>query len=180
MFSSSGARPCRAAISTISAAQDASRMPGVARGIGRESGADTKVLRVEHVRAHDLDLDGLVVNRRCADQPLTQPPAAARHQRQAHPAVALDRGGRGGHVAETRSARLGCDELQAVSQAVRARQGPYADELQALGRREAGALRQRAADEIIELLRSEEHTAELQAQSNLVCRLLLGKKNNTA
>src|SRR2546427_9257353 len=27
--------------------------------------------------------------------------------------------------------------------------------------------------------RSEEHTAELQSQSNLVCRLLLEKKNNT-
>src|SRR2546430_5919753 len=28
--------------------------------------------------------------------------------------------------------------------------------------------------------RSEEHTSELQSQSNLVCRLLLGKKKNTA
>src|SRR2546430_15261535 len=30
----------------------------------------------------------------------------------------------------------------------------------------------------IEHLRSEEHTSELQSQSNLVCRLLLEKKNN--
>src|SRR2546427_1560007 len=30
--------------------------------------------------------------------------------------------------------------------------------------------------ECIELLRSEEHTSELQSQSNLVCRLLLEKK----
>src|SRR2546430_12493565 len=30
------------------------------------------------------------------------------------------------------------------------------------------------------LLRSEEHTSELQSQSNLVCRLLLEKKNKTA
>src|SRR2546430_4205151 len=29
------------------------------------------------------------------------------------------------------------------------------------------------------LLRSEEHTSELQSQSNLVCRLLLEKKKNT-
>src|SRR3989475_2968290 len=29
------------------------------------------------------------------------------------------------------------------------------------------------------VLRSEEHTSELQSQSNLVCRLLLGKKKNT-
>src|SRR2546430_13704078 len=28
--------------------------------------------------------------------------------------------------------------------------------------------------------RSEEHTSELQSQSNLVCRLLLGKKKNSA
>src|SRR2546430_4109374 len=30
------------------------------------------------------------------------------------------------------------------------------------------------------LARSEEHTSELQSQSNLVCRLLLEKKNDTA
>src|SRR2546430_9738481 len=30
----------------------------------------------------------------------------------------------------------------------------------------------------LEQLRSEEHTSELQSQSNLVCRLLLEKKNN--
>src|SRR2546430_12687689 len=31
----------------------------------------------------------------------------------------------------------------------------------------------------VEMQRSEEHTSELQSQSNLVCRLLLGKKKNT-
>src|SRR2546430_9061769 len=31
----------------------------------------------------------------------------------------------------------------------------------------------------LKALRSEEHTSELQSQSNLVCRLLLEKKNNT-
>src|SRR2546427_3012157 len=36
------------------------------------------------------------------------------------------------------------------------------------------ALRQRLFD-----IRSEEHTSELQSQSNLVCRLLLEKKKNT-
>src|SRR2546430_6101232 len=30
------------------------------------------------------------------------------------------------------------------------------------------------------IIRSEEHTSELQSQSNLVCRLLLEKKKNTA
>src|SRR2546430_9439445 len=38
------------------------------------------------------------------------------------------------------------------------------------------ALRQWTS-EPIELVRSEEHTSELQSQSNLVCRLLLEKKN---
>src|SRR2546430_13298448 len=42
-------------------------------------------------------------------------------------------------------------------------------------------LRQRAgiAEFEEEASRSEEHTSELQSQSNLVCRLLLEKKNNT-
>src|SRR2546430_10172623 len=35
------------------------------------------------------------------------------------------------------------------------------------------------AKAVILLDRSEEHTSELQSQSNLVCRLLLEKKNNT-
>src|SRR2546430_12093953 len=39
----------------------------------------------------------------------------------------------------------------------------------------AGGLRQRA----IARVRSEEHTSELQSQSNLVCRLLLEKKKKT-
>src|SRR2546430_13683975 len=32
--------------------------------------------------------------------------------------------------------------------------------------------------EVVEVLRSEEHTSELQSQSNLVCRLLLEKKKH--
>src|SRR5438270_9416619 len=36
----------------------------------------------------------------------------------------------------------------------------------------------RLAGELGEVLRSEEHTSELQSQSNLVCRLLLEKKKN--
>src|SRR2546427_5838112 len=34
-------------------------------------------------------------------------------------------------------------------------------------------------DEFVGTIRSEEHTSELQSQSNLVCRLLLEKKKNT-
>src|SRR5256886_7048874 len=41
------------------------------------------------------------------------------------------------------------------------------------GRRGAGASGHRSADRVV---RSEEHTSELQSQSNLVCRLLLEKK----
>src|SRR5438270_11893027 len=38
--------------------------------------------------------------------------------------------------------------------------------------------RQQALTTLAEQPRSEEHTSELQSQSNLVCRLLLEKKNN--
>src|SRR2546430_16752828 len=38
--------------------------------------------------------------------------------------------------------------------------------------------RQRSARGLIQQGRSEEHTSELQSQSNLVCRLLLEKKKN--
>src|SRR3989475_8386058 len=40
------------------------------------------------------------------------------------------------------------------------------------------ALNARAREEALFVVRSEEHTSELQSQSNLVCRLLLEKKKN--
>src|SRR5437016_11403792 len=40
-------------------------------------------------------------------------------------------------------------------------------------------LRERDADRARKLHRSEEHTSELQSLTNLVCRLLLEKKNDT-
>src|SRR2546427_2592961 len=43
---------------------------------------------------------------------------------------------------------------------------------------EGGAL-ELTEGEIVKALRSEEHTSELQSQSNLVCRLLLEKKKKT-
>src|SRR2546430_15861819 len=46
------------------------------------------------------------------------------------------------------------------------------------GLRDAGA-RPRDAGELADQARSEEHTSELQSQSNLVCRLLLEKKNRS-
>src|SRR2546430_2867528 len=41
-----------------------------------------------------------------------------------------------------------------------------------------GKRRRRARSSIMSCMRSEEHTSELQSQSNLVCRLLLEKKYN--
>src|SRR2546430_3342697 len=46
-------------------------------------------------------------------------------------------------------------------------------------REEPGALRPKADLDRRQRLRSEEHTSELQSQSNLVCRLLLEKKKQT-
>src|SRR5205085_10825043 len=43
--------------------------------------------------------------------------------------------------------------------------------------RPAWERRMEIRDDLVERLRSEEHTSELQSQSNLVCRLLLEKKN---
>src|SRR2546430_11381938 len=40
-------------------------------------------------------------------------------------------------------------------------------------------LQARRGTALLQLLRSEEHTSELQSQSNLVCRLLLEKKKKT-
>src|SRR2546430_13684530 len=44
------------------------------------------------------------------------------------------------------------------------------------GRRPRWQLDAEAAHQRVEVVRSEEHTSELQSQSNLVCRLLLEKK----
>src|SRR5688572_32526996 len=43
-----------------------------------------------------------------------------------------------------------------------------------------GTSTEEAVDRLRSRLRSEEHTSELQSQSNLVCRLLLEKKKNNA
>src|SRR2546430_9806917 len=45
-----------------------------------------------------------------------------------------------------------------------------------LGQHEAAGARERIEARLREAVRSEEHTSELQSQSNLVCRLLLEKK----
>src|SRR5688572_31191362 len=43
---------------------------------------------------------------------------------------------------------------------------------------ETDAAELQPVDELLQVDRSEEHTSELQSQSNLVCRLLLEKKKN--
>src|SRR5690606_40021725 len=48
------------------------------------------------------------------------------------------------------------------------------DEIHRTLRRDASS---QAADAVLELVRSEEHTSELQSRENLVCRLLVAKKN---
>src|SRR2546430_12999142 len=67
-------------------------------------------------------------------------------------------------LAQRREAGSGLDDL---------RQQPrrHVESLEQVGRPAAGVR--------IEALRSEEHTSELQSQSNLVCRLLLEKKKKT-
>src|SRR5688572_32559093 len=66
--------------------------------------------------------------------------------------------------------RSGCDRLVAVGFGVRAVFPRFAFAAMRLARLGRRACRARFA------LRSEEHTSELQSQSNLVCRLLLEKK----
>src|SRR2546427_3068732 len=59
---------------------------------------------------------------------------------------------------------------------------PYTTLFRSLGSGERGAgsrARKRATVKFDPATRSEEHTSELQSQSNLVCRLLLEKKKKT-
>src|SRR2546427_7884353 len=56
---------------------------------------------------------------------------------------------------------------------------PYTTLFRSLGRRTVAPLRDHATQDVAlgeDADRSEEHTSELQSQSNLVCRLLLEKK----
>src|SRR5256886_16467407 len=64
--------------------------------------------------------------------------------------------------------------LQAQQQALKAKQ----DKLQKDGATMTDEQRTRAVAQLLLGARSEEHTSELQSQSNLVCRLLLEKKKN--
>src|SRR2546430_14282897 len=64
--------------------------------------------------------------------------------------------------------------------------GPRVEEIEAelaalseLREKPAGTIRITAHEHALDTVRSEEHTSELQSQSNLVCRLLLEKKKHT-
>src|SRR5437588_9995486 len=120
MPESSLARARNAASSTISTAQAASSTPGTSLAAPRASRADTQVLRIEHVGARDFELGALAVHGRESGETPSDAPPAAGHEGESHPAPELDRGGRCGHVAETRGAALGGEALQAVAQRDRA------------------------------------------------------------
>src|SRR2546430_9039795 len=66
-----------------------------------------------------------------------------------------------------RSHRLGCADRVAASSG---------QDLAQAGSRHLGGAHRTAALHVFQGDRSEEHTSELQSQSNLVCRLLLEKK----
>src|SRR5256885_12058251 len=78
------------------------------------------------------------------------------------------------------------DQLTAVLQAFRKESGMTQNDVAArmgLTQQKLSHLELNApnvsADRLLRLLRSEEHTSELQSPCNLVCRLLLEKKKNT-
>src|ERR1700722_666140 len=152
MPATSLARLRSAAISTISLALVSSCRPNARPGIDGSSGADTQVLRIDNVRADDLDLGGLIVDRRAGEQPLPDALPAARKQRQSHPAGKFSRRGAGSDVAEARGACLARDQVGTVAQASHAFHRAHAHQLQSIGRGKAGALRQRAADVVTLLL----------------------------
>src|SRR5438132_3755562 len=62
--------------------------------------------------------------------------------------------------------------LEAVNAGALGQRGEHGS----LARRHDGEARTRVAQQVVELVRSEEHTSELQSHSDLVCRLLLEKK----
>src|SRR2546427_9319190 len=53
---------------------------------------------------------------------------------------------------------------------------PHSDRIEPIRGLVATSLQPTPGERLFRLLRSEEHTSELQSQSNLVCRLLLEKK----
>src|SRR3984957_14815366 len=106
MPSTSLARLRSAAISTISLALVSSCSPKARPGTDASSGADTQVLRIDHVRTDDLDLGGLVVDRRAGKQALPDALPAAREQCQAQPAGQFSRRRAGSQVAQAGRACL--------------------------------------------------------------------------
>src|SRR5215831_2190860 len=92
----------------ISAAQAASVVGAAAGVAGGSSAADTCILRVHEVRAHDLKLAKLPVHRTSAGEARADAPAAPGKQREPDPALNFGGGRAGGDVTEAhrRCARL--------------------------------------------------------------------------
>src|SRR5262249_6685480 len=126
-----------------------------------ESGANTLILRVDEVRAHDLELDELLVDERSAEYARADTRAPVGEQCEPHPALELRRGARGGEVAEARGRGGAHHELHAVAQALAAIEWPHADELQPPGSGESRAGTERAADEVAVFL---QHPPEAQVR----------------
>src|ERR1700689_5177224 len=112
----------------MSAPMRPSSTPGRA-AIEAASGADTGILRIEVAGTHDLDLDRFVMDRGSSDEPPADAVSTAREQCEADPAGVLDRGCRGGDIAEGRRRRGRRDELRAVSQTLRGYSRSHADQL---------------------------------------------------
>src|SRR5262249_6268296 len=64
--------------------------------ISNISGPNTRILRIKHVRAHDLDTEARIVHRRNAEHPLPDALAPVRQQREPNPTFELDRRRGGG------------------------------------------------------------------------------------
>src|SRR5687768_18282677 len=73
----------------------------------------------------------------------------------------------------------GAFERRAVDAAARLRYRRRCTGLVRLTRATAAVLRTGLPERVVERLRSEEHTSELQSRLHLVCRLLLEKKKNS-
>src|SRR4029077_14793971 len=116
------------------------------------SGADTGVLRIEHVGAQNAQLGALAVYRGDARQLLADALPAAREQRESHPALKLGGRSAGGNVAEALARGSGVNELRAVAQAPCRIERAHPDQLQPLAGEHSRAPRECAPDEITLLL----------------------------
>src|SRR5262249_40511303 len=167
--SRSGVRSRNAASSTMSAGHEASLTP--AAPADAASGPDTRVLRIQHVGTHDLELERLPVNGRSADETRADALPSGGEEGEAHPALELGGWRGGGDVAEARVVRPGGEEVHPVAQPARTVYRMHADELQPF-RGGRLAARECPADEVAALL---QHALEPQVVRARVAVELRGR-----